>query len=252
MSVSRKEVCQELKIDDYQLSKYEQFLQLAETEASSFDYETAKIIARIHELNQKGLGLNDIRQLSYFAEQYSDIIPSLKEFEEFSPQYHLRDLINYCNEMISEMSAREEQYQAKILELEQELNQLQIEGEQKNFLIQEADSLKSEYQDLSEVFVNYESELKDAKIYTNDLEIRNEQLKFENLKKDDEIQKLRIELDLQSGSDNAKRSAIDIQALLRKKEKEVALKFQREILDLKKQVETMMERRELEWQSRKL
>lgn len=40
-----------------------------------------------------------------------------------------------------------------------------------------------------------------------------------------------------------KKSAIDIQALMKKKEKEIALKYQREIFDLKKQVDMLVEKK---------
>ncbi len=83
----------------------------------------------------------------------------------------------------------------------------------------------------------------------NELNVRVHELEYDNAQKKDELDKAKLELEYYANGDPImkKRSAIDIEALLRKKEREIELKHQRQIFDLKKQVDLLLEQREQEW-----
>lgn len=248
-TVSRVEICHELGADDFVLTEYEKFLELPEINNSVFDVNIAKLIARLHGLVKSGLSLNDIKQLSLAAEQFSDYVPGLKSFRDFSPQHHLKELISYYNQMLQELSYREEQYQAKISELENILQSMQNELEKNGIALDQVEVYQAEKEHFKLVLEDKEKVLEDMQVKISELEVTMHQLKHENDLKNDELEKLSAELDFYMSQDptQTKKSAIDIQALLKKKEKEVSLKFQREIFDLKKQVDLMMEQKEEEW-----
>lgn len=234
MSISRKTICQELKINDYQLTEYEFFLKLPEINNAEFDYDTARIIARLHNYHRQGISLGDLRQLSHLAENYGDQIPSLKEFEEFSPHHHLQELLEYCSEVINELNSREKQYQDRIANLEDQINEMQIDLDKKSTAVQHYEMLIKENRDLESLLPRYEQELKDSKQYINELEVYAEQLKFELDKRDEEIKNFSYEFNRQEAI--SKRIPVDLDALVKRKEREVLQKYQREISDLKKQV----------------
>ena len=250
--VSREEICQELGIDNYVLGQYESFLELPESSNGAYDINIAKLVARIHELVKNGLTLNDVRQLSMCAEQYSDFIPALKSFRDFSPQHHLKELISYYNQLLQELAYREEQYQGKIQDLESIVETMQVELEKNGIAVDQIENYQREKESFREALEDREGFIEDIQMRVNHQEVKIHELEHENIQKEDEIEKLKAELEfyMNQGMGSNKRTAVDIQALLKKKEKEVALKFQREIFDLKKQVDLMMEQKEEEWIAR--
>jgi SMC interacting uncharacterized protein involved in chromosome segregation len=247
--VTREDICQELKIDNFVLGQYEEFLELPDPINGSYDLNIAKLIARLDELLKSGLTFNDVRQLSVCAEQYSDMIPGLRSFRDFSPQHHLKELVNYYNQLIEELAFREEQYQAKIQDLERMIETMQIELEKNGIALDQIESYQSEKESFREALEEREAYIEEVLIRVNQQEVRIHELEHECTHKADEIEKLKVELEfyMTQGMGSNKRTAVDIQALLKKKEKEVSLKFQREIFDLKKQVDLMMEQKEEEW-----
>lgn len=250
--VSREEICQELGVDNYVLGQYESFLELPEPSNGSYDINIAKLIARLHDMVKNGLTLNDIRQLSMCAEQYSDFIPALKSFKDFSPQHHLKELVNYYNQLLEELAYREEQYQAKIQDLESIVETMQIELEKNGIAMDQLDNYQQEKEKFREALEDREGFIEDMQMRVSHQEVKIHELEHANIEKADEIEKLKAELEfyMTQGMGSNKRTAVDIQAILKKKEKEVALKFQREIFDLKKQVDLMMEQKEEEWIAR--
>lgn len=247
--VSRTDVIQELDIDDYILSQYEKFLELPEPSDEGFDINVAKLVARLHEMIKAGLSLHDIRQLSFVAEQYHGVIPQLKNFRDFSPHHHLKELVKYYNEMINELGHREQHYQVKITNLENVIQKMQIELEKNGIahdqletVHYEAERYKSAVEERNEILEAMQKRI-------TELDVELQELHYMNNEKNDELSKLRVELDYYTSNDPVmkKRSAVDIQALLKKKEKEIELKHQREIFDLKKQVDIMLEQKEQEW-----
>ncbi len=247
--IAREDICSELGIDDYTLCHYEQFLELPEPQNGAYDVNIAKLIARLHELVAGGLALSDIRQLSFCADQFSDLVPGLKTFRDFSPQHHLKELVSYYNEMIAELSSRESHYQDRIHELETVLQTMQIELEKNGIALDQIENYQLEKERYVNEIDNRDREIEELRIKNNQNEVELHELKYQSEKKDDELEKVKAELEFYLSQDPAtsKRSAVDIKALLKKKEKEIALKYQREIFDLKKQVDLMMERKEEEW-----
>ncbi len=250
--VSRADVIKELDIDDYILSQYEKFLELPEPSDEGFDINVAKLVARLHEMIKAGLSLNDIRQLSFVAEQYHNVIPQLKNFRDFSPHHHLKELVKYYNEMIDELGHREQHYQAKIANMENVIQKMQVELEKNGIahdqlenIHYEAERYKSEVEERNEILEAMQKRI-------SELGVELEELHYMNNEKNDELDKVKAELEYYTSADPVmkKRSAVDIQALLKKKEKEIELKHQREIFDLKKQVDIMLEQKEQEWFAR--
>lgn len=253
--ISRKDICKELDIDDYVLGQYEAFLELPRPSEDAYDVNIAKLIARLHEFVCSGLTLNDVRHLSLCADQYSHLIPSLRTFKDFSPHHHLKELVLYYNEMIQEMSAREHHYQSRIQELESIVEAMQVELEKNGIAIDQVETYQVEKERYKLELEERVKQLEKMQIQFNQQEVELHELRYQNDKKDYELEKLRAELDFYSNQDAAmmqKRSAVDIQALMKKKEKEIALKYQREIFDLKKQVDMLVEKKEQEWSNRNL
>jgi DNA segregation ATPase FtsK/SpoIIIE-like protein len=249
--ITRRDICKELGINDYVLREYESFLELPDPEGDSYDLNTAKLIVKLHELVQSGYNYADIKYLSLCAERFSDLVPALNNFKELSPQHHLKQLVNYYNGLIGELAEREVHYQEKIRELEEFAGGAQSELERTALMQEHIVMLQGE----KEVLIN-EIELRDKeieslqiRIHEQDVALQEAEFSLNQFK--DEIEKLRAELDYYSNQNQdsglPKRSAVDIQALLKKKEKEVSLKYQREIFDLKKQVDMMVEQKEEEW-----
>ncbi len=250
--VMTREICEELGIDDYLLSQYIDFLELPRPNNDHYDLNMAKLIARLHELVGTGLSLNDIRQLSSCAEQYAHIVPQLKNFRDFSPHHHLKELVAYYNEMLSELSFRETQYQEKIHNLESVIQKMQSELERNGIAHDQVETYQYEKERYRLELQAREEELESLAVINSQLQARIGEAEYQNNQQKDELEKLKAELEYFSSGDTVmkKRSAIDIQALLRKKEKEVELKHQREIFDLKKQVDMLLEKREQEWSTR--
>jgi len=253
--ISRKDICKELDIDDYVLSQYEAFLELPKPKDDSYDVNIAKLIARLHEFICSGLTLNDIRHLSLCADQYSHLIPSLRTFRDFSPQHHLKELVIYYNEMMQDMSGREHHYHSRIQELESILEAMQVELEKNGIAVDQVQTYQMEKERYRLELEDRIKQLEKMQLQFNQQEVELHELRYQNDKKDYELEKLRAEIEFYASQDSAmlqKKSAIDIQALMKKKEKEIALKYQREIFDLKKQVDMLVEKKEQEWSSRNI
>ncbi len=250
--VTRREICKELEINDYVLREYEGFLELPMPDGDSYDINTAKLIVKMHELIQAGYNYADIKYLSLCAERFSDLVPALNSFKELSPQHHLKELVNYYNGLIGELGEREVHYQGRIQELETFISEVQVELEKNAYSQEHVALLQTEKEALLNEIEFRDQELNQLKLKTHELDIGLQEADFTLTQYKDEIEKLRAELDYYSSQDAdlPKRSAIDIPALLKKKEKEIALKYQREIFDLKKQVDTMVEQKEEEWSYR--
>ena len=116
--------------------------------------------------------------------------------------------------------------------------------------------LEDQVSSLQGKFSNMRSQVNQKDLYISNLEMKISELEMENSELQyrlndhlDELENLKSTI---NSKQNLKKSAIDIEALLKKKEKEVSLKYQREILDLKKQVEFMLENQEQKWLRRNL
>lgn len=247
--ITRRDICKQLGINDYVLREYENFLELPEPDGDAYDLNIAKLLVKLHELVQSGYNYADIKYLSLCAERFSDLIPALNNFKELSPQHHLKQLVNYYNGLIGELAERETHYQERIRELEEFANGAQSELERTALMQEHIGMLQAEKESLINEIELRDKEIESShmKIHEQDVSLQEAEFSMNQFK--DEIEKLRAELDYYANQDSSmpKRSAVDIQALLKKKEKEVSLKYQREIFDLKKQVDMMVEQKEEEW-----
>lgn len=247
--VSRRDVISELGIDDYILAQYESFLELPEQGEEGYDINVAKLIARLHEMVKAGLSLQDIRQLSFCAEQYHAVIPQLKNFRDFSPHHHLKELVKYYNDMIIELGQREVFYQEKITNLESVIQKMHSELEKNGIALDQIENFQYESERYKLEIQERDGIMHEMHQRLTEMQVQVDELNYNNAQKSDELEKLRVELDYYTSEDPVmkKRSAVDIQALLKKKEKEIELKHQREIFDLKKQVDILLEQKEREW-----
>jgi len=175
---------------------------------------------------------------------------------DYVPEHYLHEIIDCYEQKIEDYKFREKQYQNYLTDLKKENEALKAENEKYLFVIEQVEKRNIDSERYKTVLDEAEDILQDMQSRVRDLELSAKKLEFENEKKNDEVTKLKSELTTYKTQEqlvNQPRSAVDIQALLRKKEKEVRLKFQREIVDLKRQVDTMLEakafRAELDWLS---
>lgn len=247
--ISRKNICSKLKIDSNILEEYLNFIAYPEPRANDFEFNVAQAIYKLHELLSQGFSLGEVRDLIHCSEKFCDVVPSLKEFLQLSESINLRETISSYHEIFEEFSSREDQYQERIQELESDLMVLKSHNDKAGLLEDQVSSLQGK-------FSNMRSQVNQKDLYISNLEMKISELEMENSELQyrlndhlDELENLKTTL---NSKQNLKKSAIDIEALLKKKEKEVSLKYQREILDLKKQVEFMLENQEQKWLRRNL
>lgn len=250
--ISRRDICKKLEINDYVLREYENFLELPEPpDGDAYDVSIAKLIGKLHELVQSGYNYSDIKYLSLCAERFADVVPALNSFKDLSPQYHLRELVKYYNGLIGELAEREVHYQERIRELESYCEEVQVELEKGAIAREHLNLSNTERESLLQELEAKNLDYSNLQMKSHELEVGLQQAEFTITEYKDEIEKLRVELDYYTNANQdvnlPKRSAVDIQALLKKKEKEVSLKYQREIFDLKKQVDMMVEQKEEQW-----
>lgn len=243
--ITRKEICEELEIDDEALTKYEQYLELPHPIDDEYPMAIAKAISRLHELTKQGFDFSDIKTLSFFAEQYQELVPALRAYADLSSKKNMRDALKYYQDLLKTFGDRENKYKERILELEDQINQIRGYAE-------ENDYLNNKVARYEETFEEFKEEYTKVREYVAELESKNSQyehqcndLYYQLITKENTISKLQDQL---AGNDpQPTQSAIDIEALLKKKEKEFEIKHQRKIFDLKKQVETIVAQKEQEW-----
>jgi chromosome segregation ATPase len=247
--ISRNTICKELNIDSKTLEQYLSFMAYPEPRDDSFESNVAHAVYKLHELTYQGFSLNEIRDLIHCSEKFCHVIPSLKEFLQLSESINLRETINSYDEIFQEFSSREEQYQYRIQELESESRSLRSNLDRASIQEERASGFQNEYSNIRNQANEKDLYISNLKMRISELEIQNSDLRYELNNQRDEMENIK---DMISSNSNRNKSAIDVSAILRKKEKEVSLKYQREILDLKKQVEFMLENQEQKWLKRNL
>ncbi len=160
--LSRKEIREELNINETTLRNYEDQLGIAEPQESYY-YTLARAIAKIHDLVLKGMTLHDIRYLSLCAEQYSEIIPSLSQFAELSPLRYLREAVNQYQSIIEEFQARESKSRLLIDQLEHNVASL-------NLQISDAYIMSRKLEQLERDNAKYKAKLEAQEIHIQELQ----------------------------------------------------------------------------------
>jgi hypothetical protein len=243
---TREELCTELQIDLETLKQYESYLQLPESKDGTYHVSLAKTLSRLHELVLSGLSLNDIRHLSFCAEAFQEQIPALRTFAEFAPGQQLQDLLNNYAQILDEFSVRETQYQKQIINLESMVSHLQSDLQDSQSLNRHVERLQVDNERNRLALQESAENTEQLKIIIQELEVAVKDLQYENTRKDHYIERLKSEISY-TNSKNLEfnpQNAIDIESLLKKKEREITIKHQKQIFDLKKQVESMVEKQE--------
>ena len=236
--ISRKDICSKLRINSKTLEQYLAFMAYPQPSAESFESNLAQAGYKLHDLIEQGFSFNEITDLIHCAEKYCDLIPDLKEYLQLSESINLRETIESYHEVFEEFSSRENQYQDRIQDLEADLLILKSKLDKTGLL----EDRVSNYQDeLSQVKKHNNHQ----KLYISNMEIRISELENENSDLQHQLHECIEELNEFKGDLGTRgiksRSAIDFSALLKRKEKEISLKYQKEISDLKKQVEFILE-----------
>lgn len=193
-SIRRREICRELGINDSQLKIYESFLEL-ETGSEDFEVSTARSIARIHELCNKGMSLQDIRYLSVFAEQYSEIVPSLGAFSELSATKQLKDTNEQLITQLQAFHERELQYKSAIDQLEHAIAGLNMQLEDNYFLNKKIEHLEYEKEKYKKALEYKEEEVNELNKQVEEKNSEINELNYENSKKLNMIERLEAELE---------------------------------------------------------
>lgn len=247
--ISRSTICKELDIDSNTLEQYLSFMAYPEPRDDSFERNVAHAAYKLHELICEGFTLQDVKDLIACSEKFCHIVPALKEYLQLSETINLRETINGYHDAFQEFSLREDQYQLRIQELESELRATKSKLDRAGILEEQVSSFQSEYSNIQNLANEKDLFISNLKMRVSELELQNSDLRYEVNNYRDELENTR---DLMSANSPKSKSAIDVSAILKKKEKEVSLRYQREILDLKKQVEFMLENQEQKWLKRNI
>lgn len=247
--ISRQKICKELDIDSNTLEQYLSFMAYPEPRDNNFERNVAHAAYKLHELICEGFTLQDVKDLIHCSEKFCHVVPALKEYLQLSESINLRETINSYNEVFQEFSSREDQYQERIQDLESDLRSIKSQLDRAGLLEEKMSSFQNEYSHIQNLANEKDLYISNLKMRVSELEMQNSDLRYELNNQKDEMENIR---DLMSNKTVKSKSAIDVSAILRKKEKEVSLRYQREILDLKKQVEFMMENQEQKWLKRNI
>lgn len=247
--ISRQKICKELDIDSNTLEQYLSFMAYPEPRDSSFERNVAHAAYKLHELVCDGLSLQDVKDLIHCAEKFCHVVPALEEYLQLSASINLRETIAGYQDVLDEFSSREEQYQYRIQELESETRSMKSHLDRTGILEEQVNSMQNKYSNIKNRTNEKDLYISNLKMKVSELELQNSDLMYELNNHRDELEDIK---DMMQSNSSKNKSAIDINAILRKKEKEVSIKYQREILDLKKQVEFMLENQEQKWLKRNI
>ncbi len=243
--ISRKEICEELDIDSETLRHYEAFIELPFPEDGEYSIAIAKTISKIHDLKSQGFDFSDIRNLGNIAEQFKDQIPSLRSYEDLSPKKNIKEALAYYQELLQTFSERESKLKERIIELEEQLGNYNSMNEETGYLKTKIERYEAQTEEFKRVYSEYTDYLAELESKIAQHEIQSNDLYYQLVSKENTITKLQNQLE--GKEPQQPMSAIDIDTLLKKKEREFEIKHQRKIFDLKKQVENIVAQKEEEW-----
>lgn len=248
--ISRREICDELGISKETLQTYEAYLEIPESVDEAYPLSIAKIIGRIHDLSEKGMTMADIRNLSFFSEQFKGLIPALRAYEDLSPKYNLEASVYHFRDMVNNLSERDVKLREKVVELQDTVDRMSFVDEENTLIKNQIDKMELDFERVKLELSHKEQQFEEAELKVKQLEIQCDELYYQVVTKDNEIAKLQGMVGDDKEVAAAKTSAIDIDSLLKKKEREIKIKHQREIFNLKKQFENVVAQKTQEWESK--
>ena len=244
--ISRKEICSELGIDESTLIHYEDFLGLQIPVDGSYHKSIVRLVVKVHELVSSGLSFDDIHHISSFAEQFADHIPSLSPFKELSPREQLRSITKDYFQLLNEFSEKEKIYKERLSRLEAELREQKSESSSIALLHERIKTLEKQSERLETQLQEKNTVIDQAYVEFEALQRTIEELEYKNAEQENYVNELKLQLE-NTSSENIAKAPIDIDFLLKKQERDITMRYQKQIYDLKKQVEQLVEDKEKIW-----
>ena len=268
--ISRKQVLEELELDNDTLSLYEHELEI-DTEPDSkglesFTREDIESIKIFHKLRESGLTYNEMKLLASFSEFMKNIDleegESIKSLLSLSPVYRLKQSLNLARQELSAL-------RTKVQELEQILEQ---ELENKTSKI-DPKILQAELDAKEKTITNLDRKLAEALIMKNQLEaelviykggksvnlkgkktkelhqtIIQKELEIGELKK--QVEKLINELQGSQGESDELTERLNLmEGEINEIENEIEERYQEQIANLRKQIESLVDKKQKEWET---
>lgn len=248
--IKRRDICKELNIDEKTLEQYLSFIAFPNLAQNEFEPELVQAIMKLDDLVEQGYSYDEIRNLIHCSEKFSASVPGLESFLGLSESTNLKTTIQNYHQTFNEFAQREEQYQERIQELEADLMTLKRELEKTEILEEQIMTFQQEFNKVQSQILEKDRHIAVLEDKLKELEIKNSSMCN---KLDDHVEELNsIKNHIDDPQEIMIKSAIDIDALIKKKEKELSLKYQKEVLDLKKQVDMIIEDQEEKWLKRNL
>ena len=267
--LNREELLKQLGISDDTLSLYEQELgldsSLGSTTLEDFTEEDSKLLSIFHKLRESGLTYNEIGILTSFSKILKDVnieeIGGIDNLFNISPVYRLKQTLNIARQEIDDLRNR-------IKGLEKELEE--VAGTRKS-----ASVLEAELEVKEKVISNLDKKLSDAHVLKGRLEtklsmykggiatppeikgkkakelynaiLEKEQELIEAKKKNEE---LLVELSTQKDESAELTERLELmEDSIAEMEHELEERYQEQIDNLRTQIESLMERKQGEWDS---
>ncbi len=244
--ISRKEICGELGIDESTLIHYEDFLGLQIPVDGTYQKNIVRLIVKVHELVSSGLSFDDIHHISSFAEQFAEHIPSLSPFKELSPREQLKNLTRDYLQLLNEYNDRDKAARDRVQSLEAELREQKSESSSISLLHERIKTLEKQIEKYETQLQEKNSVIDQAYVEFEALQKTIEELEYKNAEQDNYVAELKLQLENQA-VENIASAPVDIDFLLKKQERDITMRYQKQIYDLKKQVEQLVEDKEKKW-----
>jgi DNA repair exonuclease SbcCD ATPase subunit len=244
--ISRKEICSELGIDEPTLIHYEDFLGLQIPVDGSYHKSIVRLVVKVNELVSSGLSFDDIHHISSFAEQFAEHIPSLAPFKELSPREQLRSITKDYFQLLSEFSEKDKLAKEKISRLEHDLREQKSESSSISILHERIKTLEKQSEKLETQLQEKNTVIDQAYVEFEALQRTIEELEYKNAEQENYASELKLQLE-NTSSDTIAKAPVDIDFLLKKQERDITMRYQKQIYDLKKQVEQLVEDKEKIW-----
>ena len=225
---------------------YEDFLVLQIPVDGSYQKSIVRLIVKTHELISSGLSFDDIHHISSFAEQFAEHIPSLAPFKELSPREQLKALTRDYLQLLNEYNDKDKQARDRIRGLEDELREQKSESSSIALLHERIKTLEKQIEKSETQLQEKNSVIDQAYVEFEALQKTIEELEYKNAEQENYVAELKLQLENQA-VENIAQAPVDIDFLLKKQERDITMRYQKQIYDLKKQVEQLVDDKEQKW-----
>lgn len=267
--LSREELLKQLGISDDTLSLYEQELgldsSLGSTALEDFTDEDLKLLSVFHKLRESGLTYNEISILTSFSKILKDVnieeIGGMDNLFNISPVYRLKQTLNIARQEIDDLRNRIKELEKElegIMNARKSTSALEVELEAKEKIISNIDKklsdahvLKGRLETKLSMYkggtvISPEIKGKKAKELYNAI-LEKEQELIEGKKKNEE---LLAELNAQKDESLELTERLELmEDSITEIEHELEERYQEQIDNLRTQIESLMERKQKEWDS---